>query len=699
MQRSQSRGFVLLTVISITIIILAILGAYSTLTTIDQNVSLSIQDSNNGFFAAEAGLNVRADTVRTIFQGFNRPTGTSPTGDPPCLGGDTGSGDFQCITYNIGNFDVSTYVVEQIPPSPEPYPREIVIPSGEDFAGLNAQEYRYSAIAQATRLDDQPQAILEMVFRSRLVPLFQFAVFYDNDLEIFPGPPMNLAGPIHTNSNLFMGAGARLDIDGGISSAGDFFMGRKHRNSDGGICSSNGGRPVVLAGNATELRCNGGDRRRFTDANINNVGATNLISPNRARLEVPGVDTFAPVPGNEYFDLADLRLALNLNTTPPQIEVRTVANTVDAILTPRLENCPGSVLTPNTDVLDVGYTHLYERTAVSYQPPPLPAIWNGGRIPGDNNARQNQLNTIVEQHMQATGFAGPPPFYDAREQRFMNLMNVNVGALLNCIQADNSLIGGEPLNTTGEGGLVFHLTVDGPNSGGQNNYGIRLVNGQSLTSSNLPLQTGACATTGQPCGLTIVSDQSVYVQGHYNAPLGTTGAWDAVNGQPDRIPASIIADTLSVVSGNWDDRLSFNFRFSVANTGNPFRVASSNPFFQGRRTATDTEYNMAILAGTESSCNLEGAPCNGTYNGGFENFPRMLEFWGAGTQMRYRGSIVSLDNPQTKNTLNEGRPQFRDPPNRLWAFDTRFRRAENLPPLSPRFVYLVQELFVREFEQ
>ena len=38
------------------------------------------------------------------------------------------------------------------------------------------------------------------------------------------------------------------------------------------------------------------------------------------------------------------------------------------------------------------------------------------------------------------------------------------------------------------------------------------------------------------------------------------------------------------------------------------------------------------------------------------------------------------------------------PGNRNWGYDTRFNDAAQLPPLSPRFVYLSQTLFVREYE-
>ena len=44
-----------------------------------------------------------------------------------------------------------------------------------------------------------------------------------------------------------------------------------------------------------------------------------------------------------------------------------------------------------------------------------------------------------------------------------------------------------------------------------------------------------------------------------------------------------------------------------------------------------------------------------------------------------------------------GNPQYY-PPSRDWHYDTDFDDAANLPPLSPRFTYIRQELFVRKFE-
>ena len=44
-------------------------------------------------------------------------------------------------------------------------------------------------------------------------PLFQFAVFYDDDLEVFPGPSMEVGGRVHSNGDMYLGSGATLTLN------------------------------------------------------------------------------------------------------------------------------------------------------------------------------------------------------------------------------------------------------------------------------------------------------------------------------------------------------------------------------------------------------------------------------------------------------------------------------------------------------
>jgi hypothetical protein len=160
-----------------------------------------------------------------------------------------------------------------------------------------------------------------------------------------------------------------------------------------------------------------------------------------------------------------------------------------------------------------------------------------------------------------------------------------------------------------------------------------------------------------------VSDQAIYVQGDYNSV--------------SKIPAAVMADSINVLSNAWAD-------------GNSAAAISS-------RVASSTIINSAFLAGTDSTGGVEGAGGqNGYYNGGLENYPRFHENW-SGKVLTYRGSFVSLGTPLHVN--GRWSAQSYNPPNRDWNYDTSFNNAANLPPITPRFVYLRQELFVRDFEK
>jgi hypothetical protein len=41
-----------------------------------------------------------------------------------------------------------------------------------------------------------------------LTPIFQYAIFYEKDLELLPGPSMTLSGRVHTNHDLYVGVGS-----------------------------------------------------------------------------------------------------------------------------------------------------------------------------------------------------------------------------------------------------------------------------------------------------------------------------------------------------------------------------------------------------------------------------------------------------------------------------------------------------------
>ena len=122
------------------------------------------------------------------------------------------------------------------------------IPAGEAFAGLHSLPYRYTVISEAVNGAGDVEAQLGAEVAVHNIPIFQFLVFYAEDLEIHPGPQMNLSGRIHTNGDLYLNAGATLAIGDRpsppspppgnpfvqVSAAGDIYRRRKDDSSCGG---------------------------------------------------------------------------------------------------------------------------------------------------------------------------------------------------------------------------------------------------------------------------------------------------------------------------------------------------------------------------------------------------------------------------------------------------------------------------------
>ncbi len=275
-------------------------------------------------------------------------------------------------------------------------------------------------------------------------------------------------------------------------------------------------------------------------------------------------------------------------------------------------------------------------------------------------------------------------FYNWREKKWMYLLNVNVADLLqwNRFQpADAKLFNNAD---TSDGGLVLYLTVVGPDSGAAaNNYGVRVFGSGNLWFPTTP-------GPGQdPTGITIVSDQAMYVQGDFNqgnnapSPFGNPSA--PASNLPKQ-PAAFLADSINILSNAYFDR-----------AGCKNDCQSNKSLSDSSRDASATWINAGFLAGVDDT-----RP--GVYNGGLENYPRFHEDW-SGKTFTYWGSFVSLGTPVhvngrwcgTGGTLSSGCNIY-NPPNRNWNFDPFFMNAANLPPLTPRFVYVQQVLFTEDFK-
>jgi hypothetical protein len=169
-------------------------------------------------------------------------------------------------------------------------------------------------------------------------------------------------------------------------------------------------------------------------------------------------------------------------------------------------------------------------------------------------------------------------------------------------------------------------------------------------------------------GLAIASENPLYVQGNWNAN-------NAGFGNP-HVATSLLADAVSVVSNNWNDRQSLlhPYDFNSAGAGDG-------------RIGTTTWYRMAVISGKGLAFPQPavGAPPRdyGT-DGGAHNFLRYIENWG-GQALNYRGSIASMFYSRQATSTYKCCTNVYSPPTRGYNFDTDFLTPALLPPRTPMF--------------
>ena len=98
------------TLVLIAVLMVLIVG-FGSLASIEMATTRSDMRSFQGFYAAEAGLNARADSFRQIFVNDALPSGTTPSttgGAVPCTGINQGLGDFACRSYSFQGRTVQT---------------------------------------------------------------------------------------------------------------------------------------------------------------------------------------------------------------------------------------------------------------------------------------------------------------------------------------------------------------------------------------------------------------------------------------------------------------------------------------------------------------------------------------------------------------------------------------------------------------
>jgi Tfp pilus assembly protein PilX len=257
------------------------------------------------------------------------------------------------------------------------------------------------------------------------------------------------------------------------------------------------------------------------------------------------------------------------------------------------------------------------------------------------SGRFNNFSTQITNSEVALFVSTNNSFWDAREGKTVQPIDINIGSLTTWSQTNSNLrpvLIAANLSSTYVMNSIYVVDNRTPST---RLGAVRVFNG-----TNLP-----------PNGLTVATGRPLYVWGDYNdtANLGTA------NTTATR-PASLVADAITILSDAWRD----NYGNSLHN-------------------ATATTVNAALLTGVVETT-------LGQYSGGMENFPRFLESWGP-IIFTYNGSMVkmfpSLYATNVWCGINYSKTYYK-PPVRKWAYDANFDNQLKLPPHTPQLQKVIR---------
>ena len=205
--KKGERGFALVSVMIFSVLLTMIGLSMVVMSTTEVMIANNNRLKVEAFYAAEGGLEKQTSDLYDISSDGNIPTSDellSISQMPPEFGG----------------FYFPEYGVER---DGDAYMSTITL---GPYSGLYALVQPYLMVSEAVGPYNSTVRV-ERSSEHHLIPVFQFGVFYDQDLEILPGPVMTFGGRVHTNRDLFVGANVDLYFDSFVTSAGSIFNERK----------------------------------------------------------------------------------------------------------------------------------------------------------------------------------------------------------------------------------------------------------------------------------------------------------------------------------------------------------------------------------------------------------------------------------------------------------------------------------------
>lgn len=572
---SGNRGSALFLLLIMSVVMVSILGATFTYISVTQKAERRSNVRLESTYAAEYAFELAYQQLNTL---INQNTMNLP--NVAATSGVTNLTTAPTSTFSTAaGYNWTAFIT---------VPVEGGVPVGA-HAGFNPVMggYKFMTVVEFTRAAWRDTAPVKMHFQREwdytLTPLFQYAIFYNTDMELFPGAAFNVSGRVHSNGRIYTGTTASIRFSdyvthvGGVSNTYSPLDPRSRGALNGSITYAKQA-PVV-----TSRQSPPGDVMADTsDGNHNNDGPRELVEmPNSWQADANSSE--------RLYNKAGIKIVVNTSgvdaTADNGVAVR--ANT-RAFLTADGTRIPDGDPMANylATLISVGAFQDYREDAkfitTDVDIAKVNTAYNSGGLPQSvpNAATWPNNNTVPAA-----------------------LKNQPIPAALR--------------GKTLWNGIVYVADIS---NGSGRRTGVKLVNGSSLPDGS--------KTTSPVAGLTIVTPNAAFIVGDYNTggvpPVNTDASLTASNHTSTYTvqPAAVIADAVTVVSSNWTSG-SYNTKPNLND-----------------RPAANTTINSALISGIVAS---DGQ----AYSGGVENYVRLLEDWGNKRLTYYGSMINVYESRQS----------------------------------------------------
>jgi hypothetical protein len=458
-------------------------------------------------------------------------------------------------------------------------------------------------------------------------PIFQFAIFYNMDLEIAAAAPLNIAGPVWSNGGLWSGS-TTITFANTVSAVG------------------------IATNTACDPFCTG-----YCGSGPSTYSMAGQPTSGNAPLNMPIVTNNDPAAVEALINLPPAAYAMGTAAAYSSTGAVYLANAADLYLTnfPNGTNWGG--LTPKGTNMILYYQDVANGTGNYLTRIPYNFNLLTNRVThtifATNNVTSDQLTNIV---YAGYSFVTNVLFYDWREGWNGGGGIGGKGKAVQAVQIDIAKFNIWLTNTAANGGSTYNNQCQQPSHKDHPIDSIYVYNAIPLTGTTLPavrvVNGGMLPSQTAPHGFTVATAMPMYVLGNYNVS-NNLGSSLGQNSTTYTWPAALMGDSITTLSGNWKDS-----------------TTTLMP------TSSTTTVNAACFAGIVRST-------NSMYSGGVENYLRLLENW-LGVSLWYNGSIVAMFPSRYATNSWQQTGNYYSAPVRHWAFDTNFTQQFGLPPLTPQ---------------